>query len=684
LSAPAPLLEITDLSVSYGDGVHWVQALQGVSLTLARGEVLGVVGETGSGKSTLGYAALGELSEGARLDAGSVMFDGVDVLAAKAPKLRSLRSRQVGFVAQNPAEVANPSLKIGQQLTESIRVQQGVAGAEATRRAIELLERVQLQDPVGLLERYPHELSGGQLQRVMIAMALLTEPELIVMDEPTTGLDVTVEASVLDLLEDLKSEFGIAILYIAHNLGVIARLCDRVSVMYGGEIVELASSQAIFHAPRHPYTVGLLEAVPRADRPIRKGGLRSIEGVVTPARGVATSCLFAARCHLAVDACRAMHPLLEQVRPAHEARCLRSDDVRLNPTVSDAAAEEARAGDGPPRLVVEGLRAWYGGTRVLGGAVKAVDGVDLRIDEGRVLAVVGESGCGKSTLGSTIAGLRPATAGRVEFMGRDVTKPVGRRGRETQQLLQMVFQDHGSTLNPSSRIDHITARPLRLFRVVSRRSVRETVSSLLGAVGLGAGVARRRPAQLSGGQRQRVAIARAFASRPALVICDEITSALDVSVQAAILNLLLDLQREQGTSLLFISHDLGVVRYLADDVLVMYLGRIVESGSAADVFGGPNHPYTEALLSAVPVPDPRVRPARIRLVGSPPSAAAPPGGCPFHTRCPRRIGPICDEQEPPIVEPRRGHRIRCHLPVDELPTTSFSASAPPADSELAS
>jgi peptide/nickel transport system ATP-binding protein len=665
-----PLLQLEDLSIAYATDAGCVHAVRNVSMTVCSGEVFGLVGESGCGKSTLAYAMLGDLGEGGTCAGGRILFKGSDLLSLPEKELRRLRGSKIAIVHQNPAGALTPTMTIGAQLAEVLRVHAHASDEDARRRCQELLERVHLADARRLMERYPHELSGGQQQRVVIAMALLGESDLLVLDEPTTGLDVTVEAAVLDLLLEIRVTFGLAIVYIAHNLGVIARVCERVGVMYAGELVEVAETADLFRRPRHPYTMSLLRCIPRADRPAERHSLAPIPGRVPSVLSIPPGCSFVDRCEHVRPQCRDGRPELQPVAADSLVRCIRwreigngPADVTAPPRLRTPAATPAE----PEVLGVNDLRVHYPSRRSKLGArrqmVRAVDGVSLTVRKARILAIVGESGCGKSSLGAAIVGLQQPTSGHLSFDGRDISKPVGRRAPIVRRLLQMIFQDHSATLNPTISIGRIIGRPLRLFSIAPSHGVEAEVRQLLRSVGLDETTMRRKPSQLSGGQRQRVAIARAFAGRPKLVVCDEITSALDVSVQASVLNFLLELQRDNDTSLIFISHDLGVVRYLADDVVVMYLGHVCESGPAEVVFGGPNHPYTEALLSAVPVPDPEAHRDRIRLMGTVPSAVSPPSGCPFHTRCPRKVGKICEEEVPPWRELGGEHRIWCHLPL---------------------
>jgi peptide/nickel transport system ATP-binding protein len=513
-------------------------------------------------------------------------------------------------------------------------------------------------------------------QRVIIAMALLLKPALLIMDEPTTGLDVTIEAAVLDLVNDLRYEFDTAILFISHNLGVIARICERVGVMYAGEMVEEAPVVDLFKSPNHPYTVGLLRCVPRRGTSKRENRLWSIPGRVPPLHALPDHCVFASRCAMAHSDCLETHPLLEQTAPGRRCRCLywqetSPEKLRYEPSpeLDLALTSAVRRGGGD--LEVEDLRVYFqvsGGLTSLGlakSSVKAVDGISISLPARSTLGVVGESGCGKSTLAWAIAGLVPIHSGQIVLADEDLNKWVNDRPKEVLQMLQMVFQNPESTLNPRKTVADELRRPLRLFNICERDAEDNLIGELLTAVNLDEGYMDRYPTELSGGEKQRVAIARAFAGNPQLVLCDEPTSSLDVSVQSMVLNLLQRLQDDLGVSLMFISHDLSVVRYVSDYIVVIYLGRVCEAGPVTQVFEPPYHPYTEALLSAVPTPDPTSRRERIHLEGSVPSAITPPQGCRFHTRCPRKIGEIC-ETTPPEPSVDGDHIILCHIPREEL------------------
>ena len=670
------VLELRNLTVEYVSAFQRIPAVRDLSLTIGEGEVYGLVGESGCGKSTAALACVRYLPANTRI-AGKVRLLGQDVLTLEERELRELRGNRVAMVYQDPQAALNPSLTIGLQMAEVLLTHERVSKAAAEAHCREMLERVRIADPALIMSRYHHQLSGGMQQRVVIAMALLLKPSLLIMDEPTTGLDVTIEAAVLDLVNDLRQEFKTAILYISHNLGVIARLCDRVGVMYAGEMVEEAGIRELFQAPKHPYTMGLLRCIPREDNSKTGNVLWSIPGRVPPLDSLPSTCIFEARCAMARHECSHWQPVLQQISATRRSRCLFWDQLDAGALAQTAyvpgdllLVQRLVAREGA-RLDVQGMKVYYqvgGGmfsAQLRKNTVKAVDGVSFSIPEHSTLGIVGESGCGKSTVARAIAGLARITGGQIRFGGELLDKPVRKRPTRVLQMLQMVFQNPDSTLNPQKTVEGELRCPLRLFRIVPLRDEDQAISQLLAAVNLDDTYRQRYPTQLSGGEKQRVAIARAFAERPQLVLCDEPASSLDVSVQSMVLNLLLRLQREFGVSLLFISHDLGVVRYLSDYVAVVYLGKICEVGRVDQVFYPPYHPYTEALLSAVPVPDPTVKRARIQLQGSVPSPIHPPLGCRFHTRCPRKIGTICEQQAPPPTE-EGGHLIFCHIPRDEL------------------
>lgn len=681
----APILRVKDLAIAYETRKGDVAAVRNVSFEIRRGETLGIVGESGCGKSTVAFGIVNFLGRNGRIINGQIIFQGQNLVGRSEEELRRLRGDRIAMVYQDPMQALNPSLRIGEQLAEVLVVHRGMKRKEAEDRCIQMLRRVYMPDPTSVMRRYPHQLSGGQQQRVVIAMALLNDPALLIMDEPTTALDVTVEAAVLDLVEELQKDFDTAIMYISHNLGVIARVSDSVAVMYAGELVERASVEQVFLRPHHPYTQGLMRCVPRLGMDKASSYLYPIKGRVPPPDRLPPGCIFEPRCPYARPECQLSRPELRQVADGHWARCLFAEEVAQSdrvpteevPTRLPAAPATA---DEKPLLSVRNARTYYEvpSRQIMGRkqVVRAVDGVSVEVRHGQTLGIVGESGCGKTTLVKTIVGMEKPTDGKFEFMGIDISAPVSQRSMEVIRNLQMVFQNPDSTLNPSFSVGQQIAWPLQRFRKVPRNRVRAEVIRLLEMMKLGERYYDRLPRQLSGGEKQRVGIARAIAGLPAMVLCDEPVSALDVSVQAAVLNLLLEIQVELGTTMVFIAHDLSVVRFFCDYIAVMYLGHVVEFGPAEAIYAPPYHPYTEALLSAVPFPDPTVEQKSIRLSGTVPSALNPPSGCRFHTRCPRKLGDICEREVPPWQEAGNGHRIFCHIPLDDLRKVEAVVVAP--------
>jgi peptide/nickel transport system ATP-binding protein len=685
----APVLKLEDLAVAYKVRDGEIEAVEDVSFEIKRGETHGIVGESGCGKSTVAWAVVNFLGNNGYVKRGSIKFQGRELVGIVGEELRQLRGDQIAMVYQDPMQALNPSMRLGEQMKEVLTVHRGISDQEAEKHCIEMLERVYMPDAANVMNRFPHQISGGQQQRVVIAMALLNNPALLIMDEPTTALDVTVEAAVLDLIAKLRREFDTAIMYITHNLGVVARVSSRVGVMYAGEMVERATVEEIYRNPKHPYTQGLIRCVPKLGADKAGSVLYPIRGRVPPPDSRPVGCVFGPRCDYFRDLCREERPELRQVSSGSWVRCHFAEEIDpaqwtpsediLPPSIT---AEEAR---GEPILQLRDLKKYY---EVQGSSlkdmlglgekryVKAVENANFDLPKGRTLGIVGESGCGKSTLVKTIIGLESSTAGEAEFMGLDITGDISTRSEQLIQELQMVFQNPDSTMNPAYTVGQQIGRPMQRFGTVPRDQIRDEVIKLLQAMRLGENYYDRLPRQLSGGEKQRVGIARALASHPDLVLCDEPVSALDVSVQAAILNLLLEIQQEYGTTMIFIAHDLSVVRFFSDYVGVMYLGQIMEIGPAEAIYAPPYHPYTEALLSAVPIPDPAVEQKHIRLEGGVPSAIAPPSGCRFHTRCPRREfmpdgGKLCETEVPPWREVGEEHRIFCHLPLETL--NSFEA-----------
>lgn len=672
-----PLLKVENLAVTFYTSSAVVRAVRNASFEIHRGQVLGVVGESGCGKSTVAFATMGYLPGSTQVE-GSILFNGQDVNSLSFAELQKLRGNRISMVYQDPATALNPTMRVADQLEEAV-IQHLQLGKQAARiRVNELFESVSLPDPERLGRRYPHELSGGMQQRVMIAMALACDPDLLIMDEPTTGLDVTTEATILDLVAELKTRVNAGILFVSHNLGVIARIADRVAVMYAGQTVEEGSVREIFNNPQHPYTAGLMSCLPKP--PTEEGPLLTlsrIPGSVYSAGDTdPNECLFASRCPMAQDHCIQESPQLEITTGDHKARCFHWKDVHKDMWLQDAAKEVLTDREAPPLLEVKGLRRFYGqwrrkylffGPRV-DPPVRAVVDVDFDVKKGHTLGIVGESGSGKSTVARTIVGLNAPTRGVLELAEEALAGEVADRTHEQQGSIRMVFQNPTGSLNPKLPASHAIFRSLRKYAGLKGEEVRNKAVELFDAVGLDEDYLNRKPGQLSGGQLQRVALATSFAGDPDLIVADEAVSALDVSVQAQVLNLLEAHQKDENTSYVFISHDLGVTRYVSDQIMVLYAGHVAEFGETEQVLHAPSHPYTEALLSSVPTPNPDAEPTRIRLSGSVPTLRSRFRGCFFAGRCPRKIDNICDESPPPSQEVpgSGGHIINCHIPIEEL------------------
>ncbi|SDC27690.1 ABC transporter ATP-binding protein [Paraburkholderia lycopersici] len=660
-------LALVGLTVAYRVRGRERDVLTDVSLRVRRGEAYGLVGESGCGKSTVALAALRYLPRNGRVKAGKIAVAGEDVLALDADGLRTLRANAVSMVYQDPAGALNPTLTVARQLSEAFEA----AGADASvarSRSHAMLERVRIADPGRVLASYPHQLSGGMQQRVVIAMALASNPALLILDEPTTGLDATVEAEVLDLIAKLRAELGMAVLLISHDLAVIGRMCERVGVLYAGRLVEEGATRDVFERARHPYTVGLLRCLPTRGRNKHAGALDTIPGELPAPGASAPGCIYAPRCRLADARCREQAPPPHRMASVHGEQMSRCHYHERAIELPFAAPPEAPRtsqgavlnGESEPRVVLRALdvsRTFGHGAQ----AVRALDGVSIELHAGETLGLVGESGSGKTTLARLLLGLHaPDAGGAVELDGKRLHARVARRRAGERAALRVVFQHPDGSLNRALPVKRLIARALARPHdgapPTHDASDESRIAGLLEAVRVPARYLAARARQLSGGLKQRVAIAQAFAGEPRIVICDEPTSALDVSVQAAILNLLARLQRERDVSYLFISHDLDVVRYLADRVVVLYAGRVVESGPAAAVFDGPWHPYTETLLAARALGESSAN-------GTP---LAPPRGCIFRAHCPRKLGAICDEAPPPLADAGGGHRILCHIPIAEL------------------
>jgi peptide/nickel transport system ATP-binding protein len=675
-----PVLICKDLCISYYTRAGEIPAVVDFSLTVKPGETIGIVGESGCGKSTVAMAIMQYMGANGGIKSGSITFKGRDLTTLSEDELRSIRGSEISMIYQEPFASLNPSLKISTQLMEVPLAHEDISKEEARQRSVQMMEDVKLPDPERVMESYPHQLSGGQQQRVVIAMGLLSKPSLLLLDEPTTALDVTVEAGIVNLISDISKKFGTSQIYISHNLGLILETCDRVFVMYSGEVVEEGTINSLFSWPKHPYTHGLFSCIPLPTTDKNAAPLKPIRGQLPLPFERPSGCYFGPRCdYFEKGLCDKDHFRMEHVKgsaPDHRVRCLRYQNIDHTKEASGEAVKEALE-IGKRVLNVDSMKKYYevkdtSLMALISGKsvrhVKANEELNFTAHESETVAIVGESGCGKSTFAKVLMGLETATDGEIRHNGKDISD-IEVRDRSTKQIrsMQMVFQNPFDTLNPSHSIGGQISRVIKQFGVeTDKKKIFDRVMTLLDTVKLPRDFYFRKPRQLSGGQKQRIGIARAFAGNPSIVIADEPVSALDVSVAAAVTELLMDIQREHKTTLLFISHDLSVVRYLSDRIVVMYLGHILERGSTEEIFAPPYHPYTEALLSAVPIADPEITKRKIVLEGNLPSAMSPPPGCPFCTRCHRKIGSICDNDPPPDQMVKDRHAIKCHIPIEEL------------------
>lgn len=669
-----PTISVEELSVTYETPDSTVKALRDVSIELYPGEVLGVAGESGSGKSTLALAILRYLGSNGRVTSGDITFEGGSLLELSTRGLQELRGSKIAHVPQDPQKSLNPALTVGRQLTETIQTHENLNASEAKAEAVAALESVDIPDPTGILAAHPHELSGGMQQRVLVAMALLCDPDVLVLDEPTTGLDVTTEANFLALVDELSTQSNTAIMLITHDLGVIAEIADRVGILYAGEIAEIGPVPEVFSRPAHPYTKGLLGAIPRIEsesRPI------PIPGQIPDLTSVPDGCMFADRCEFAQPECREGEIPLETVGESenHSTACRRWETIRQESFNTDQSESRTRS---PPSdrvlLEITELKKYYDEPTVIDSLlsreqpVKALDGLTLKLHKNESLAIVGESGCGKSTFAKTVMGLLESTSGRIVYQDRQIHAEDKEATSEFRADTSVVFQDPESSLNPRKSVKKSIERPLILDGGLEEAEREERVFEMLDQVGLGPEYANRYPNELSGGEKQRVAIARAFVSSPSLVILDEPVSALDVSIQASILDLLDSLREKYETSYILISHDLSVVNYISDRVGVMYLGELAEIGPTSEVFKPPYHPYTRVLLSSIPSPDVTATRQRIQIDGEVPSPRDPPNGCSFHTRCPQKVGEECETCEPELNDVEQDLKIACHLSKSQMET----------------
>ena len=662
MSDAAPLVEVADLDFAYRHGEGWLRVLHGVSFTIQRGEAFGLVGESGCGKSTVAYQLLGLHREGSRIEGGRILFQGQDLQGLSRAALARLRGNRISLVPQNPTTALSPAMKVGRQVIEVLQYHAAHAGAEK-ERAIELFRLAGLPSPETIGNRYPHQLSGGQQQRVCIAMALACQPDLVVLDEPTTGLDVTTQEQIVELLADLRSRLGMSMLYVTHDLGVLAQIADRVGVMYAGRMVETAPVRELFDRPRHPYTRGLIASIPQIETTERSTSL-VLRGLLKRDE-LPPGCPFQPRCDFAEAICATEVQRLEAVGGNHAVACRRWRI--LEAAASDDKGENGSAASRSPEpgniLSLAGVSIAYGGQGWLSSLAASslppvVDGLSFDIGMGETLALVGESGSGKSTVARAISGLLAPVQGSIRFEAQRLPGLIAQRSREFRRRIQYIFQNPDASLNPRARIGSILARPLELFFDLGTAAVRKRVVLALDDVRLDESYVGRYPDQLSGGERQRVAIARALVAEPTLLLCDEILSGLDVSVQANVLVLLQQLRRERHLSMLFISHDLAVVRSLADRIGVLFRGQLMEIGEVDEIFSPPFHPYTYDLLMSVPSIQRAPRRLARRQAAN---GVVKASGCPFAGRCAWRLGRICEEQAPPWREISATHRIRCHI-----------------------
>ena len=674
-----PILEIENLSISFFTRLREIPAVMDFSCIVQPGEAMGLVGESGCGKSTVALGVMQDLGVNGRIVGGSIKFKGRNLNDMSAEELRDIRGSEIAMIYQEPMASLNPAMKIGKQLMEVPMIHEGINAEEARKRALEVVTDVRLPDPERMLESYPHQLSGGQQQRIVIAMALMSKPSLLILDEPTTALDVTVEAAVVELVKDLGRKYGTSMLFISHNLGLVLETCDRICVMYSGEAVETGSIEDVFDNMQHPYTQALFRSIPLPGADKNARPLVAIPGNFPLPHERPPGCNFGPRCdYFEAGRCDAQDIKMAPIEGAdrHDSRCLKFAEIDWNaPIQAGAQTEKAEVGDVVLRM--DNLKKYYevAANALFGGAakkvVKANETLSFEARESETLAIVGESGCGKSTFAKVLMGLETATDGKIILDNHEIQDvPIEARDTKTISSVQMVFQNPFDTLNPSMTVGRQIIRALEVFDIGNSDAERkQRMLELLDLVKLPREFANRMPRQLSGGQKQRVGIARAFAGGARIVVADEPVSALDVSVQAAVTDLLMEIQRNEKTTLLFISHDLSIVRYLSDRVMVMYLGHVVELGDTDQVFAPPYHPYTEALLSAVPIADTSVEKQHIVLEGDIPSAMNPPPGCPFQTRCRWKAevaDGLCDREVPPMRTMANGHQIKCHLAEDVL------------------
>ncbi|MDD5014581.1 MAG: ABC transporter ATP-binding protein [Atribacterota bacterium] len=665
------ILRINDLAVQYQVKDYTVNAIRNINLEIYKKETYGIVGESGCGKSTLAFTMMNYLGKNGKVISGSVFYKNTIISTLSERELQKIWGKEISIVYQNPLSSLNPSIVVGEQIAEVVRIHSKKSKMDSWNEAISIMEKLNIPDPEQVARRYPHQMSGGMQQRICIAMALICTPELLILDEPTTGLDVTTAIVILDLIKDLKKKFNTTVIFITHNLGIITKVADRVGVIYMGRIVEEGEKNEIFLHPLHPYTQGLINCIPKIKLNYQSEKLNSIPGYVMYRDRIPEGCAFKKRCKYADRRCDQDQPLVDYGNN-HLVACWHADivhtavnqslEVKTSSNFIEIGDQEKEDKTNEEFLNILEVKKYYEGKL----KVKALDGISLSLKKHKTLGIVGESGSGKSTLALCIEGLQIPNEGKIFLDKKDITVPWNKREKEAIRKMQMVFQNSNRTLNPSKTVKEQLLRPLKLFCNQKRKELEGRIIELLQEVGLNESYINRIPMQMSDGEKQRVAIARVFCCNPELIICDEPTSSLDVSIQASIINMLIELQNQTKISYLFISHDMNIVHYVSDYIAVMYLGKLCEYGRTEGIFDPPYHPYTEALLSAIPIADPTIEQKIIRLEGSIPSAINIPPGCRFNSRCPRKIGPICEQEEPSVKKVGENHFICCHIPVDEL------------------
>ncbi|WP_022942359.1 ABC transporter ATP-binding protein [Psychromonas hadalis] len=660
------ILSVENLEITYHVAGQSIKAVRNVSFTIKAGETYGLVGESGSGKSTIAYSIMSYLASNGEQTNGCIFFDGINLADLNQTQLQKIRGLKIAVVPQDPLTSLNPSHKIGAQISEILKIHSQLTNNEINKKVIKILEEVHIPTPELTVDKYPHQLSGGQQQRILIAMAFCTNPKLLVMDEPTTGLDVTTQDRILKLINTMKKEHNTAVLYITHDMGVVKNICDKVGILYAGELVSETSVKDAFNNPPHPYTKNLLACIPSTfDTSESKQKLQVIKGNLPDLKQLKERCIFVERCQYAQHRCFNEIPEMAELSIGRKSKCFLTTLPEQPTKELDLKIDELKKQPQKDLLVVNSLSKFF---PVAGGKSRALDDISFTCKKGEILGIVGESGCGKTTLARCIIGLNELSAGSILFNNNNISN-AKKRSKDLKKNIQMVFQNPEATLNPQRTIGQIIGRSLTLHEKIPKQDVHKKVIDLLTMVSLDARYIHRYPSEISGGEKQRVGIARAFASNPELIILDEPISSLDVSVQAGILNLLHELQEKYGTTYIFIGHNLAVMRHLCDRIMVIYLGKICEIGTPKEIFSPPYHPYVEGLLSAIPIIEPNLAQRKVNINGEIPNATAVISGCYFKSRCHKKIEGICDNTAPPFIDFGNGHKIACHVTASELTAT---------------